>query len=211
MITLIGANGSMGQRYQAILKFLKIEAKYFDKEHSLNDIIKSSHETKATIIATPTNTHAEYLRQLLPHAPKLLCEKPVIKDIEELDDIVAYALRGGFQFHMMAQYMELLREVGEGPSSYDYFRHGPDGLIWDCLQIVGLSKGEVDLREESPVWKCTINGQRLSLADMDYAYVSFVGKWLNGTLDQPMTKIIDMHKKTSELAQQGIVEYESAY
>ncbi len=200
MIALIGSEGSMGKRYQAILSYLKTPVKCFDREHTLEDILKGVNESKAVIIASPTATHAEYLRQILPLRKKVLCEKPLIKDIFELRDIFAFCSRNGYQLNMMMQYSEIVHSRASENSHYDYFRSGPDGLIWDCLQIIALARGPVSLNNKSPVWNCKINGQQLSIAAMDGAYLSVVDAWMNNRYPQTFETLLQHHIKTAEMA-----------
>jgi hypothetical protein len=92
------------------------------------------------------------------------------------------------------QYAELI-QAGDGPSHYNYFRHGNDGILWDCMQIIGLANGPVEIKEDSPIWDCVINGNRLNLSDMDGAYVSFIRSWLNGNLRQNFIEVVEIHRK----------------
>jgi len=104
-------------------------------------------------------------------------------------------------FTVVMQYQELLNNNTYGQSYYDYFRTGNDGLIWDCFQIIALSKLTPSINNTSPIWKCAINGQTLSLSDMDSAYISFLGKWLRNSIEQDTNYIFDIHERVS-------IEYE---
>ena len=204
MIALIGSEGSMGQRYQAILNYLRQPYVALDKTKPQNDqIIKKALQADRIIVATPTSTHVEYLKELLPSKKPILCEKPITKDFDELVDLHAFCARHGYSYNMVMQYKELdvpLHTIGRW-SYYNYFRHGNDGLIWDCMQIIGLAQGPVWVKEESPIWECTINGKSLSLSDMDSAYVRMIRKWLTNTLDQSMDEILHVHKKVATYAE----------
>lgn len=196
MITIIGANGSMGKRYQAILKWMNKDIACFDREDSVESILQSAEQSSHVIVASPTYTHIEYLRALKEYRCKVLCEKPVTKSMDELENICAEYYSAGKSFSMMTQYKELVRSYETGKvSRYNYFRSGPDGLVWDCLQIIGLARGPVELGNDSPIWKCEINGEALNLASMDGAYVRTISKWLWGSLDQGMEEIKFLHEK----------------
>lgn len=197
MIAIIGSEGSMGKRYQAILNYLGEPFIAIDKtkpsDKSVADEIKKCDRI---IIATPTNTHVALLKELLPTRLPILCEKPITKDIDELIDLHAFCARSGLKYEMVYQYKELNAPAEKNRwSYYDYFRHGSDGLAWDCIQIIGLAQGPVWLKEESPVWECTINGTKQSLSDMDKAYITMMRKWLNRSLDQTMDEILHVHQK----------------
>ncbi len=199
--TLIGSNGSMGLRYQAILKHLNEPFYALDKEHSTDEIFKALDNSERVILCTPTETHYKLLKSIIPLQKPILCEKPITKSVKELEILFANVLKYNTHFTMMFQYSELVPLKQENfNSSYNYFRTGKDGLIWDCLQIIGLAKGEIEILNDSPIWKCRINGKKLSLHDMDQAYVAFVNKWKNDFIDQNLTNLYNIHIKTERMA-----------
>lgn len=199
LVSLIGANGSMGKRYRAILDWLRYPYVPYDVETGFEETVESAKACSHVIVASPTDTHMKYLYALLPYRKPVLVEKPVCKNLDELIDLHGFCLRHSYSFNMMAQYKELVTSRELKPSHYAYFRHGPDGFPWDGLQIIGLDcSGKVSLYDKSPIWDCVINGQRIHLSNMDGAYVSFARKFIEGTLDQPMLEIIDWHKKAHE-------------
>lgn len=198
---IIGSEGSMGKRYQAILDHLGHSWMGLDeKDTNIWDVFPPEyyHEATSFIIATPTDTHAEIILDLLPYRKPILCEKPITKDADLLPHLRDAIERSKTPFQMMLQYKYLLPKLARGESHYDYFRHGNDGLHWDCLQIIGLAKGEVTLREKSPVWDCVINGHRIHPGQMDQAYVTAVEAFLHGH-PQDLGEIVDMHHKVLEM------------
>jgi len=88
MILLIGAGGSMGRRYSAILKYLNKSFLPVDKETSLNELGKKAVKCAGAIVATPTDTHEDVIKQLIPTRIPILCEKPVTKNPEKLKEIL---------------------------------------------------------------------------------------------------------------------------
>ncbi len=196
MIALIGSDGSMGKRYQAILKHLGLDYVPFDRPMSDRSIVEAAFGCERVIIASPTHTHLSYLLELLPSKLPILCEKPVTKNIDEINELHAYCDKHNYSYNMVMQYKQLLVSTAKGePSYYNYFRHGNDGLIWDCMQTIALAEGQIVLGEDSPVWKCNINGQFLNIRFMDQAYVDEVAAWVKGTLNQSMDEILRIHKK----------------
>lgn len=181
----------------AILKNMNVKCFGVDKEFTKRDIIRASANFDRFILCTPTNTHAVLLRDLIPLRKPILCEKPVTKDLEELQEILDLAQKHQTPFTVVMQYQELLNNNTYGQSYYDYFRTGNDGLIWDCFQIIALSKLTPSINNLSPIWKCSINGQTLSIADMDSAYVGFVSKWLRDSINQDPNYIYDIHERVS--------------
>jgi len=198
MIALIGSSGSMGLRYQAIFKMLGLEYIPLDVDRTPGEVIEIAAACDRILIASPTHTHVNYLRELLPFKKPILCEKPITKDVESLRELHDFCKRAGFSYQMVMQYKELPIGTGKESSYYDYFRHGADGLAWDCIQILALANGWVDLREASPIWSCVINGQRLSLADMDRAYIRMIRRWINNELNMGLDEILNAHLRVIE-------------
>ncbi len=199
MILVYGARGNMGRRYMAILRSLGITSYGVDLDTDPRAI--PHKEAAGYIIATPTDTHIRLMRALLPQKRPILCEKPWSKDIHELRDFMSDLGEGDKRrLSMVAQYRHLIPGLrGRGVSLYDYYRHGGDGLAWDCIQIVGLSNGPVILREKSPVWRCLINGHTINVGGMDGAYVTDVQEWVSGR-GLSINFISEAHEKTHEKA-----------
>lgn len=198
MIAIIGANGSMGKRYQAILEHLKEPFSCFDQETEHNKILKAAILSKGVILCTPTDTHSKFLHDLITvRVKRILCEKPIVKNPGDLADIYARADEADVDLKMVFQYTykAINSDDGEGDSYYNFFRHGNDGLIWDCLQIIGLARGKVFVYENSPIWQCILNGKKVNFASMDKAYVWFVSEWLKGKIKQSPREIIEIHQK----------------
>lgn len=193
-IVLIGSEGSMGKRYQAIFRYLGIKFQSFDAHHGLRLVTQAVSKAEGVVIASPTATHAQYIRALAPLRKPILCEKPVMKDLAELRECLAQLRDAGTPFRMMLQYSMLVQPNRIGRSFYNYFRHGSDGLIWDCLQVIALARGPCALKEESPVWSCMINGQRLNIAHMDAAYIAYIQKWLRDP-SQDLEGIYAIHER----------------
>lgn len=196
-ILLLGSEGSMGRRYCACLKYLNYKFDTYDRRVNFSQ----PNFTPYThfMICTPTETHFDYLKELIPMQKHILCEKPLSKDIEELNTVKDLLVNSGSTLTMMLQYSELLSPYTTGNSHYDFYRTGNDGLFWDCLQIIHLSQKTPRLNNTSPIWKCQINGHELKSNLMDAAYVTFIDKWLNNKITQNLGDIIETHKKVKEL------------
>jgi hypothetical protein len=193
MILLLGANGSMGKRYQAILKYLG--ASYLPIE--VNDKIPKMVFDGA-IIATPTDTHKGLIKQF--HNMPILCEKPVCKSLLELNETLDYCRDNNVHFTMMNQYALLDDPNSTGPTSYNFYNTGKDGIYWDCLQIIGLARTTIDIKNQSPYWHCWLNGKKINIAMMDHAYIDFVKKWLTFQKFQSLDYLREIHYRTHEYA-----------
>ena len=192
MILIIGSEGSMGKRYQAILKHLSQPFEGWDPKHGT----APCHPEKYSrfIIASPTDTHLGWVKALDQYGKPILCEKPLSKDLGEVEEI----LKCKSELTMMMQYTWLFDRYSFGHSSYNYYQHGPDGLIWDCFQIIALARHEVELKEDSPIWKCVINGKPIRRGDMDEAYVGFVSAWLKGIVPAAKQRLLEWHRKVKD-------------
>jgi hypothetical protein len=195
VILLVGSEGAQGKRYQAILKYLGKDFRRVDEiwgEPTFDDPSVQPAAFSGIILATPTDTHIDQVRRYLGWRVPILVEKPFSKDVDALKALEPEA--NGVPLSLVMQYRHLAIGTKQEPSFYDYFRHGNDGLTWDCLQTIALAKGPVRLSEASPVWNCVINGHMLNIADMDGAYIREVQDWLSGR-HQSFSVIIDIHEK----------------
>jgi hypothetical protein len=195
-ILIIGSEGSMGKRYQAILSYLGKSYECMD----IHNCERSDLWQKASsfVIATPTPTHLKLIRMCIPFGKPILCEKPLSTDTQALLETLHEVKASQVNLTTMFQY-QMMGIGTSGHSHYDYFRHGNDGLAWDCFQIISLAKGEISLGETSPVWRCTINGNPLYFQAMDWAYIKFVEKWLMDPGQDP-SFLADCHYKVAEYA-----------
>ena len=202
-VLLVGSEGNMGKRYKAILDYLRIPFSCFDVK-LFGTIEEAAEGCDRAIIATPTAHHATSIYQVLKVLPAkpILCEKPIDKDISVLKMILSDCAVNGSDLRMVFQYRKVYKDDGMiGPSHYDFFKHGDDSLLWDCIQIVGLARGTVKLSESSPVWSCAINGQMLKQNMMDWAYVEYISDWLKSPmLCVGPSEILEIHEKIVRLA-----------
>lgn len=195
-VTIIGGHGNMGRRYRTILDDLGVKTKLVD----IGTVEVANQETDGFIVATPTPTHGEILRDLVEIGAPVLCEKPLSTDLAEVRSIARLYKEHDVPLSLVLQYAELVQPANRGELSYyDYWNHGKDGLVWDCFQVIVLANGPVALSERSPVWRAMINGHRLSLADMDTAYWKMLARWIINPREQHADKILEMHEKVERL------------
>jgi hypothetical protein len=175
---IVGARGGMGRRYTAILRKMGIEPELVD----VGDRTPRNYD--GVIIASPTALHIAHLEQFLPLEVPILVEKPIATSIRAVERIQKKLDEARAPVDMVNQYRYLTGPMLPGTlTMFNYYNHGRDGLPWDCISIVGLAKERVSLAEDSPQWTCVINGARLSLADMDHAYITMIDRWVNGRLE----------------------------
>lgn len=179
MVLIVGSEGNMGKRYKAILSLIKephlIYDSSVDKEETLLKWLPLSNKV---ILATPTNTHMvmlDYMAKWARQDTQFLCEKPISKDIDDLERLAVLEKENGLKFFCVNQYAYIVPDPKTSDSSfYNYFKHGSDGIAWDCFQVIGLAEGDVQLSEDSPVWACSINGCQYRIENMDWAYVNMI-------------------------------------
>lgn len=194
-ILIYGSEGSMGRRYQAILKYLNVKFDVFDTK-----IHKKAPEIRqfdGIILCTPTCTHKFLIEDLQKFDKPILCDKPIYKDSKVVDQLMGSCR----DLDIMFQYKEIsypaTPNMEKYSSYYDYFRTGSDGLYWDCMQTIALHIGSFNdllIKNESPIWKCSINNFKVYFSLMDIAYIEYLKRWINGkrTLKE---EIVNYHQK----------------
>lgn len=185
-ICVVGCNGNMGTRYQAILRSLNHTAIGWDEFH--DSLLKRNliDEADAFIVATPTDQHLTDLYFIHKMTSRrmgwILCEKPIVKSLAELEKLKSFGddflgrLRCVNQYAYLPE-MELAKDE-RGITSYNYFRTGKDGINWDCFQLYALANKDIVLDNKSPVWRSRINGVPIKIAHMDQAYVDMIKDFL---------------------------------
>jgi len=177
-VLVVGYKGNMGSRYTAILDMLGVEWDGTDLVEGCIDT-KTDSDYDGVIIATPTDDHFNMINYIRGISDKpILCEKPIETSLHYLKMLLD---RPNLNLRMINQYeyMPGADEAdAEGKTYYNYFKSGRDGLAWDCINIIGMAKGDVELKNDSPLWECCINGSVLKLGWMDSAYIYMIDKWV---------------------------------
>jgi hypothetical protein len=177
-VFIFGINGNMGKRYATILKYLEVDVYGVDLGYgNLADLDKCD----GVIIATPTDTHVGHMESLFDvYSLPVLCEKPFTKSEPQLQKFIdEHEAFYADKITMVNQYSFLVPSASVGTSFYNYFKTGNDGLLWDCINVIGIAETMPDLKTTSPIWKCQINGHRLNIQDMDRAYLEMIRNWVH--------------------------------
>lgn len=181
-ILVIGGLGNMGKRYCTILDYLNVDYGIYDKK-MFKTSLKKYKLYDGFIICTPTRTHFEIIKELRKYKKPILCEKPITKSVKEIAEILSW---DDINLRMINQYEYFFKDetvdqvqVGRRQDHYNYFKTGEDGILWDCINVIGTNHCK-DLwkKNDSPIWKCQIRGKTLNIADMDHAYIWNVKDWL---------------------------------
>lgn len=195
-VLLLGHLGNMGTRYRRILEHLGVPYKGYDFGDAYGEGLLDG--ITHILIATPTETHIPYILAFKTTGLPILCEKPLTKNLEELEALARDYMPGDSPLQMVHQYDYLTSAGDEGETVYNYFKTGGDGLHWDCIQIIGLARGALEIKNTSPIWDCVINGRRLDLAKMDHAYVEMISNWL-ASPKPDLERILSFHRKVASL------------
>ncbi len=191
---LLGYKGSIGSRYAAILRTLGVEYAGVDE----GDPAPASFDS--VIIATPTPLHAEHLAQCARYGVPIMVEKPLATSLPFALEICDLLDTERVKVRMVNQYRHLPDEGEEGETTYDYYRSGKDGLKWDAISLVALARGKVTLKQESPVWRCRLNGVLVTYPMIENAYVDMIQDFLRNPPTKPETGYMRAaHRKVAEL------------
>jgi len=172
-VLVFGHLGNMGKRYGRILTDLKADWVGIDNRQPILDKIRVCREGfKAithVIIATPTETHQQLIRdcdELFELPVKILCEKPISFDM--------YIHNSPNLLYMVNNYQYLTATKTRGLTSYAYYYSGPHGIIWDCIQLIAMAHGELELSLQSTQWSAMINGHELNRSTIDASYAAMI-------------------------------------
>lgn len=198
-VIVVGYLGNMGKRYTAILDYLDhpwigIEDMGVHYDNQMEQQISGLHvqEYHSVLIATPTSTHMDMIKKYKGLNLPILCEKPISYGEEDID----WLFNNNINIAMINQY-HYLSGVG-GATYYDFYNTGKDSIQWDCINIVGMARQEkAYINNKSPEWNCCINGKRLTIEDVNAAYVDMIREWL-GEPKSNLEYIKEAHKKVRE-------------
>ena len=185
-VLLIGGLGSIGRRYQAILRAFDVEFEIYDVHNQFTPLRKLSFDK--ALVCTPTESHYSYCMELIHMGKPFLCEKPLSRDLYECTQIRDEAQKTGVVGNIVCNYKFLLEKLegyhkqGQYHFTYDYFNTGKEGTFWDCCQLVYLDP-KCTIKISSPVWLLSINTGFVNYQDLELSYVFMIQQWLAGSTD----------------------------
>lgn len=179
MIYILGIKGNMGRRYAACLKSLGIEVIGSD----VGEIPKPPADIfalKGIINATPTDRHIDTTEDLLSWQVPILVEKPFARSYEKVLAFEKKYKKVDLNLITMVNQYYFMPglPIGNKKTWYDFYHSGNDGLHWDAINLIGMAEGDIELLNESPIWKCGLNGRSFSKGDIDNSYVKMISYWL---------------------------------
>jgi hypothetical protein len=172
-VIVLGANGSIGRRYCAILKYLKIPFDVYDSQEFWKPTDNFSH----VIVATPTDTHGEYVKRLAESGHWSLIEKPLTKDRQELEELKKHQDSERI-FSVCNLRYTCLNFQKPVTIEYDFYNTGKDGTVWDCIQLFYMDK-QAKIRTNSPFLKFRINHVSITHRMVEESYIKMLQDFLS--------------------------------
>lgn len=171
-VCIVGHKGNMGRRYATIV------GQHLGKEWVGIELGYEIPFMQNYIIATPTKTHIDIILDIksVNQDATILCEKPITTNISDFERVPKEYWDDIYMVNQYNYLPHISRGKSYGPTFYNFYHSGNDGLAWDCIQLIHLAKNKtkIELKRESPVWFAASNGIRLNKSDMDQAYVNMV-------------------------------------
>ena len=192
-VCVVGYKGNMGRRYCSILDYLKIPYQGIDLHNSSEDI---QDDVEGFLICTPTALHFDSIVEFSGYDLPILCEKPLTKSRDEFENLMSMTI----ELSMINQYRDFFVPK-IGPTTYEFYNSGGDGLLWDCANLVGMANGSISLQKTGPHWSCMINGVEIDYRDIGKSYVNNIANWLTGNFVESKRYIIKTHERLFNYAE----------
>jgi hypothetical protein len=202
-ILVLGNKGSTGRRYEAIIKHMKIDVIGVD----LGQVLPP-HAPDAVIIATPTEFHIKHIEWVFDaYGPiKTLVEKPISKDLNALIELrnkwhhipdCWLSMVNNWSF---AGWRSMPWQPGECQIMYNCYNAGRDNDLWDMIQLVYLSRttGGFAFEFDSPFFTANINGEMISLTDIERSYYTMIECWLQDEFMWDLDDAIEATRKVTK-------------
>ncbi len=203
-ILLIGGNGGIGRRYQAVLQYLGIDFEILDTPGSFPKL--KNLEFDKAIVATPTDAHYYYIRECLEMRKPVLSEKPVSKWADDVKSLKQLAVKNKTPAFVVNNYAFLLKEhplPNEDLKTifYRFYNTGRDGLLWDCCQLLYLAlkeKAALQIERSGPIWTFFIGASAVPYLSIERSYIDMVKAFVSGEYDSLWT-LEDAFKMTEAI------------
>lgn len=184
-VLVIGAKGSIGRRYCAILKHIGVKYEVWEYPKTPRLLLETYEgSVDMAIVASPTDTHGEYCGALMDMDMPFLCEKPLSKNIDVCMSLARkQKMYGLTKCNVVNNYWFLFNKLAPMKSIYyDYYNTGRDGIEWDLCQLIayaderGLS---FDYDTSSPIWTLKVDGAIVPYDRLEQSYIDMVYSWLH--------------------------------
>lgn len=195
-VCLVGHMGNMGRRYGRILDYLSIPYQGIDL---VNYDSKVHDDVEGFIIATPTSSHYSDIMKYQRYGKPILCEKPITKNADEFYELMKLDCELSIvnQYRVFYQKNNKIKNehMSHYITSYRYYNSGNDGLLWDCINLIGMADGDIHLTKKEHIWWCMLNGLPIDRGDIDGSYEDCISKWIYGEFVESKRFMIDSFEK----------------
>jgi hypothetical protein len=200
-ILIFGSEGSQGKRYTAICKYLGHEVVGYDPVLSHNTIKNIIKDVDRCIIATPIDSHYKWCKWCIKHNIPFLCEKPISKNLKEIEEIKKLCDKSKVDGRMVCNWMFTIPGFNTNEADrifLNYFNTGKDG-DYDYIQPIYLSKGNFELKKKSPYYICQLGNIPINQYNFDISFITMLIGWLHKKeLLWSMDDAIKAHKMLME-------------
>lgn len=203
-VLVIGGHGSIGSRYCAILRYLSVPYTVWDfdtRREQLDgpDKLRNccGRSFDRAIIAAPTKYHAAYCHALYDLEVDFLCEKPMSHSMEQCEALTYRQSRVNTKGHIVNNYRFLFKKYKPKKYiKYDFYKTGPDGIWWDCCQLVYIADAlgiDLEISNVSPVWTLETGKKKIPYKEVEKSYVYMLASWLSGDTEGLWTMQDGLH------------------
>lgn len=211
-VLIIGGHGNMGRRYIEILSKMRCvkNISIYDQDDYITDLHynrldKVIESNDFIIITTPTDLHGLYLTRALDKNKKVLCEKPITKELDELRSILNHENIKNFRMvnnweYAFKEAVSRNEQASSEDTIYNYHHSGNDGLGYDCIQLIYLAVGKLRLSNDSQSWYSYVNGFKIRKADVINGYNTMLINFLTNSIkEQSHERLIRAHEVARDI------------
>ncbi|MCB0271886.1 MAG: Gfo/Idh/MocA family oxidoreductase [Bdellovibrionales bacterium] len=190
-VLLVGSEGSIGKRYQYVIRWLGHEVLRNDVAYKQS---YTGTDFDCVVIATPTPTHRKTILEYAKYKKPILCEKPMLEntdysDIEHVD-----------RLYMVCNYKYVIPKGAH--IYYNYFHGGNESFQYNFAQPLYIDpNAKIEL--QSPVYQLryTFQGNTVSVSteELQQSYVTMMKDFIDGKFENLWN--VDDAKKMSQILQ----------
>lgn len=198
---VIGALGSIGRRYVKILENLGCEVFSADINdgYAISMASFNAHSIMRVIVASPTDTHLKYMEILEDTNAHVLIEKPVLMTKEQY---VCLSDRVKSKTRMVSNWLWLPSVFpipGMNVIYYNYFDQGKEKYEFNMAQPIYLGKKQSVFKNDSTVFRCSINSYQVFTEDVQRSYISMIEEWIKEPEENRLWTLEDSYKMTEKI------------
>lgn len=179
-VLLVGALGSIGQRYKAILEWLGCDVTPYDIGYDANVLAKLYD---GIIIASPTTTHFNYINLFKNNMTPILVEKPMCATVAEAAEI-SKDQSVALYVHVVDNWAYILNDLsgyGKHTLVYKNYYTGKEKLAFNLAQPAYFTRGgmlKLELNEPMFTLHDIDKPATYNTADVDYSYIKMLSVWV---------------------------------